>query len=429
LKLFIPALAIALLATAPSWQTPALAAPAQPCGTGEALYKSGRYEAAETFYAKALEKLATRRCAEAGLEALDENEKECVLPTALEGAGLEAKAETAFEEALKKHPNSKCAKDGLMEEEEGLLDDPEGKSKTLISWLGVFAVLVGCLVLAIAVLLLGMTRVWGLRNLWPASRVRAVRVGIDSFEDNITPSRGGPIAALVRSKIESFGAKRRGMTMVDSQAASEETIWTKFGAINDQAKAVSAVILAVSALYPRRQFQATGVVQADTGAGPGLSLALRKRQELAGTTTLWAEDFGLTAEEAEPPGEGEEKAGGDEKEGEGEEKKTGGDQKELQRLQNLAVPAAAWISHVTTTAAGKDPGGAKDPRSWALFKAGSEWERNGDAEKAKSLYETAIALDSTNWGALAQLGALENEDEKYAEAIEHLTRALEVLES
>ena len=147
----------------------------------------------------------------------------------------------------------------------------------------------------VALLLVPMMRIPGLRGLPPASRVRRVRFGIDSFEDNATPSQGGTLAALVRGKMESFGRGNRHMQTVDSKAAAEETVWTKLGAINDQAKTVTALIEAVGFLYPRRQFKAGGTLLPDSGKGPGLSLSVGRRQAIVRAVTLWAEDFGLEA--------------------------------------------------------------------------------------------------------------------------------------
>lgn len=395
-------------ATAPWAEDTATAAPS--CAAARALADTGRIPAAEETYAKALEEPVTEGCAAAGLKRLDEPAgplldkamSPCAAANALDEAGRDAEAQAAYEKVLEKRPGSECAKEGVKAPEEHFWDDPKGAGEDLLAWLGLIAVGLGLIAAVVALWLLLMTRIPGLRSLPPASRVRAVRLGIDSFEDNSTPSQGGTLAALARSKMESFGAGNSHMRMVDSRAAAEETIWTKLGAINDQAKGVSAAIEAIGFFYPRRQFQATGILQADSGKGPGLSLSVRRKQSIVGATTLWAQSFGL------------------------EEGKEG--KETVDRLQKLAIPAAAWISHVTLTAAGETPGGAQDPVSWALFKAGGEWERDGNSEKAAALYKAATELDPSNWGAVGQLGKLEGEKHNYREAAKLLRAALQTLE-
>lgn len=372
------------------------------CAGGQALYETGRLGAAEGSYTKALEKSETQECGQAGLTTLDNQESECKAAASLKSAGRTTEARKAYEAALQKRPESKCATAGLKTLEETPLDDPGGIAEDVLAWLGLATLALGGLAIAIGLLLLLMAHLPKLRDWWPAKRIRAVRVSIEAFENGAHEGQGGPVAALARSKIESFGEKSEKLSMIDSQAAAEETIWTKFGAINDQAKAFSAVIETIGALYPRRRYQVSGTLQGDGGSGPGLSISLRKKKKIEGAITLWAETYGLEPKDKDAPA--------------------------TERLQKLAVPAAAWISHVTTTAAGETPGGAKDPVSWALYKTGGEWERDGKTEKAKDLYKGAIDIDPSNWGALAKLGALENDARDYAAAIKHLKQALAVLE-
>jgi len=401
---------IASLSLMVVWALLAITAPAGadtqsdtgPCSTADALYKSGRFGLAEAAYAKALEKPESQACAQDGLAQLDKSKTECEAAAALEKAGQDAEARKAYEAALQKRPNSKCAATGLESLKESPGDDPGGTSEDILSWLGLIALIIGIGAAIVSILVLLMTHVPKLRDLPPARGIRAVRVGIDAFDNGAHEGQGAPVAALARSKIRSFGEKSEKLTMIDSQAAVEETIWTKFGAINDQAKGVSAVIELVGSLYARRRYQVTGVLQADGGNGPGLSLSLRGKQKIEGATTLWAKGFGLEAAADDAPA--------------------------TERLHKLAVPAAAWISHVTATAAGETPGGAKDPVSWALFKTGGEWESDGNTDKAAALYRAAIDIDPSNWGALAQLGALESESRDYAAAIKHLEQAVGVLE-
>ena len=309
----------------------------------------------------------------------------------------------AYEKALEARPTSDCAKEGIGEAKETFWENPKETTEDATAWLGLLVAALGIVALVLSLLLLLMTYLPVVRNWWPASLVRAVRVSVPSFEDSAEPSRGSSLAALVRSKAESFGSGSKGPRLVDSKAAIEETLWGKFGAISEQAKSFGAFIGLIVALYPERRFGANGVLQADSGSGPGLSLSFSGSKEIVNAVTLWPQQFELGADD------------------DSDEAKAG-------RLQKLGVPAAAWISHVTITASGKTPGGAKNPLSWALFKTGLEWELDGDIAKAITLYKRAIEGKSANWGALAELGKLENDAGEYEAAIEHLEASLRILQ-
>jgi len=382
----------------------AATAPSEPCPPGKALSDTGRIVAAEALYTEALKVPATEACAKAGLSELDKDVNECATAAALEDLGREEEARAAYEKVLEARPESDCAQEGIKNTQDTAWKDPKATAEDAVAWLALLVAALGVIVLVLSLLLLAMTFLPVVRNWWPASLIRAVRVSIPSFEDIVDPSRGGALAALVRSKSESFGSGSKGPRMVDSQAAIEETLWNKFGAISEQAKSFGAFIGLIVALYPERQFEATGVLQADNGSGTGLTLSYRKNKEIANAVTLWPQQFELEA--------------GDDS-----------DEAKADRLQKLGVPAAAWISHVTITASRKTPGGAKDPLSWALFKTGLEWELDGQTEKAITLYRRAIEGGSANWGALAELGKLENDAQEYEAAIEHLEAALRILEA
>ena len=69
-----------------------------------------------------------------------------------------------------------------------------------------------------------------------------------------------------------------------------------------------------------------------------------------------------------------------------------------------------------------------DARSYALFEAGLFWQEQSEPDAAGSFYERALALDPRNIGALANLGVMEYEAGRNAEANELLMRALDALE-
>lgn len=316
-------------------------------------------------------------------------------------AGRSAEARAAFEEALKTKPGAKCAAQGIGGSQGEFLDEPGEASKTILAWAGLAALIVGGVLLALAILGGLLTRIRLLRRVWPLSRINPVRVGIVAFEDGSdTAKRGATLAALVRTKMDSFGGERTGM-MIDSQAAIEETLWTKFGAINDQAKTVSAMLQLIGLIYPNRQFETKGVLLAPEDSGLGISLTVNKKRELVKVTTLWAGAFGVA-----PTADGQPDSS----------------------QRRLAGPVAAWITHVTAMAAGEKPGGAKDPISWAMYKAGLERESEDDLGTAVSLYRSALATDPLNWGAHTQIGVFENDRYEYESAVDHLELACKALE-
>jgi tetratricopeptide (TPR) repeat protein len=402
-KVGILCLSMLLCAATPA-ASPARAAGDEPpasCDAAAALSASGRLTAAEAAYAKALEGPATADCATKGLRALDEAHAVCERGATLAKAGRETEARAAYEEALKTKPGARCAADGISSLQSGFLDDPTEASKTVLAWLGLGALAIGGALLVLAILGGLLTRIRRLRRVWPLSVINPVRIGIVPFEDGSDAAkRGAPLAALVRTKMDGFGGERAGM-MIDLQAAIEETLWTKFGAINDQAKTVSAMVQLIGLIYPFRQFEAKGLLQSSENSGLGITLSVSRKRELVRVTTLWTETFGV-----EPAATGQPDAS----------------------LRRLAGPVAAWITHVTATAAGEKAGGAMDPVSWAMFRAGLEWELEGNLDAAISLYRSALTIDPANWGAHTQLGIFENDEHDYESAIDHLERACKVLE-
>jgi len=380
----------------------ASAASVAPCPPGKALFDSGRSVAAETAYAEALKVPETEPCAKAGLTEIDEKINECATAEALDELGRDEQAQAAYEKVLETKPESECAKKGIADTGDSFWEDPKGTAEDAVAWLALLVAAIAVAALVISVLLLFLAYIPVVKNRWPAKRIRAVRVSLESFDDVADPSRGGALAALVRTKIESFGEKK-GMKMVDSKAALEETLLSELGEVNDQAKSFSAFISWIVARYPRRQYEAKGQLQENGGSGPGLTVSLGDSKGAINVATLWPQQFGLEADEKD-------------------------DVAKAARLQKLCVPAAAWISHVTVTAAGETLGGAKDPISWAFFKTGLEWEQDEDTDKAFQLYKEAIRRDKTNWGAQAQLGKLQSEAREYDAAIQNLEAALETLE-
>ncbi len=99
-------------------------------------------------------------------------------------------------------------------------------------------------------------------------------------------------------------------------------------------------------------------------------------------------------------------------------------------IQELAVPAAAWIDYQLVTALGANKYlTSTDAQSWALFEAGSDWFHKHDNHKASRLYEKALQIDPDNVGALANLGLVRGIEGAGAESIELLRKGLSRIEA
>ena len=96
----------------------------------------------------------------------------------------------------------------------------------------------------------------------------------------------------------------------------------------------------------------------------------------------------------------------------------------------LAVAAAGWIEHRVAGQTREWDAAviyySRDPRSWALFRAGAELHRMSALEAAADAYEQALAIDATNIGALVDLAHLRRNDGHFrgAQALAHRAVAL-----
>ena len=408
LLLAAPALADAQDQNAPPQDRAAPAsAPAaektSPCLKGRALRSLGRYADAEKAFAAALDAPKTLGCGIAGLKSLEGAVRECAVGLALERAGQDAEAVTSYQEALKANPSATCAEAGLkrLNEEEPDFFDGAESVKSDIQTAIELVVLAAAGVLLACVLFGLLSWLPILRHIPPLNRLRKTRLSIEKFDDEAIsdPAKIGPgLTALVRGHLALNPQFARGMSIIDGQAAQEDSVLSKFGEINDQAKVTAAMLKTVAWFYPRRAFTASGVVQAKGETGFGITASLRKGTSFADSATFWASDIGA------------------------------GSLSEIEQIRRLAVPAAAWIGHRLALASEQTVEGARDSISWALFKTGVELQKQGDKMGARELYRQALGLDARNWGAQANLGILELGDEDDASGIARLKRAARVLE-
>ena len=374
-----------------------------PCVIGRALRSLGQYPEAEKAFTAALDAPETFKCGRAGLESLEGVVRGCAVGLALERAGQKAEAITSYQEALKANPSATCAQAGLerlKEDEAGFFDDAENVTEDIQTAIELIVLAVAGVFLACVLIgLLSWLPI--LRRLFPLSKLRKPRLSIEKFDDEAitSPAKMGPgLTALVRGHLALNPQFARGMSIVDGQAAQEDSVLSKFGEINDQAKVAAAMLKTVAWFYPRRTFTASGVIQAKGDTGFGITASLRKGTSFADSATFWTSDIGA------------------------------GSLSEIEQIRRLSVPAAAWIGHRLALASGQTVAGARDSISWALFKAGVEVQKQGDEMGARELYRQALGLDARNWGAQANLGILELDDEDDASGIARLKRAAGALE-
>jgi tetratricopeptide (TPR) repeat protein len=382
---------------------PPAAEKTSPCLKGRALRSLGRYAEAEKAFTAALDAPKTVGCGLAGLKSLEGEVRGCAVGRALERAGQDEEAITSYQEALKANPSAACAQVGLErlnEEEPDFFADAESVKDDIQTAIElVVLALAGVFLACVLIGLLSWLPI--LRRLPPLSRLRKTRLSIEKFDDEAisSPAKIGPgLTALVRGHLALNPQFARGMSIVDGQAAQEDSVLSKFGEINDQAKVTAALLKTVAWFYPRRTFTANGVIQPKGDAGFGITASLRKGTSFADSTTFWASDIGV------------------------------GSLSEIEQIRQLAVPAAAWIGHRLTLASGETAQGARDSISWALFKAGVELQKQGDEMGARELYRQALGLDARNWGAQANLGILELDDPDDSSGVARLKRAAKALE-
>lgn len=373
-----------------------------PCRGGDALLALGRLKVAEAAFEQELSTSATVRCAREGLAKIG-HEHPCAAAKALLRSGEKAEANKAYLELLAAKPAKKCAAAGVEESSSpSLVDRAKSFAEDVISLFG--ALLLGLAVLALMALVL--IRIQSLlpwfKDRWPVGRIREATVAVENLNDSaFDPKLGVGTAALMKKWIEA-DSRRRYLKLVSGASATEETWLSKVAETGEQGKFAAALIGIFMALLPRRHVKVTGELQpATTAGGPGISVELHRKLASRGTGVLWADQFLLPVEA---------KAAAD-------------------TVRKLVVPTAAWVSHGVTSETGGTGLAASDPMSWALFKAGVEWQRSIEVEKAEALYTAALNMDKANYGARANLALLRARKGDYRGAIDLLTEARRILET
>jgi tetratricopeptide (TPR) repeat protein len=372
-----------------------------PCRGGAALLALGRLKAAEAAFEGALSTGATVRCAREGLAKIG-HEHPCAAAKALLRSGEKAEANKAYLELLAIKPARKCAATGVEESSApSFLDRVKSFGEDVLAVFGALFLGLAVLALVLLVLIRIQSLLPWLKDRWPVGRIREATVTIESLDDSaFDPKLGVGTAALMKRWIEA-DSQRRYLKLVSGASATEETWLSKVAEAGDQGKFAAAVIGIFMALLPRRHVKVTGELQPATGAGgPGISVELHRKLASRGTGALWADHFLLPVDA-----------------------KVAAD-----TVRKLVVPTSAWVSHRVTSETGGKALAASDPMSWALFKAGVEWQRGIEVEKAAELYKAALNMDRANYGARANLALICARKGDYKDAIDLLTEARRILE-
>jgi tetratricopeptide (TPR) repeat protein len=326
---------------------------------------------------------------------------ECASARALLDSGEASEAQKAYIEVLKAQPSSECAAEGLKEASDPTLwDDLKTVSEDAVTALGVFVLAIGAFVAIVLVLVNLLARLPWFKSHWPISRIRRPTVSVESFGDTGLKDQklGVGVAALVRERVEA-GSVGSALKVVSGTATTEETWIDRVSEIGEQGKIAAAAIGLLVSLLPRQNVKVSGELQPSAEpAGAGASVELYRKLQSTGSTSFWAAQFQL------PIGEG------------------------VGTAQRLAVPVAAWVSHMVTTQTEGTAMGSSDSTSWAFFKAGVERQGEGDVDAAQKLYLEALTHDPWNYGALRNLAGLEAASGMHAMAIKRLMKALKSVE-
>jgi tetratricopeptide (TPR) repeat protein len=372
--------------------------PTKECGRGKALQELGRLGEAEGAYLEDLKTQASVGCGKEQLEAFGKANGECAVAKVLAASGQEAKAKEAYVKVLEADPESKCAAQALKaspDTEEHWWSWAATAAEDVLSVLGFGLLAIACAAIVAWLLLMIQMRAKRLRRRRPARWLLRPSLEVKPLDDTGVDKHVGPaVASLIRSKVKPRHSG--GIDVVTGHSVLSDAL-QPLGDISAQAKAAVGVVSFMLATLPRREYEASGALQAKGEHGRGISVGLMNRSKQLASTTLWADDFAAPDDE-------------------------------LTAFQRLSVPAAAWLDHRIATAMEEGGDLPDDPQSWALFRAGAAWQEDGELVKARQLYESALATDTDNFWAMANLGVIAMVEGNYPEGLQLLTNALEGFE-
>jgi tetratricopeptide (TPR) repeat protein len=372
-----------------------------PCAEAQALQGLDRLSAAETAYIRELANPAAVACATAGLKELGRLDESCAYADSLARDGERQASHAAYLRVLAADPSSRCAAGGLKATVPPNSTPPWTTAGNVAKDAAyVVGVVLLALLLLIVVTLLWLqvqTRVPGLRDQWPAKRIRKPVFVVEDLNDEATDEKyGSAVAGLIRGRVK-WRTDRFGLNLVSGQAGVAKA-FSGLVDISSEAKAAVAVIEFLTALLPRRRFRLSGQLQPAGAEGVGISLELTQNGAPEAMISLWSASFDLCG--ADP----------------------------VSAYQHLAVACAAWVDIWMAKALDDAAMLTADPQSWAFFRSGVDAQRLGDVHRAQMLYEQALAADGSNVGAMANLGIMSRRAHRYEDAKEYLQRALKAIE-
>jgi tetratricopeptide (TPR) repeat protein len=383
-----------------AFTTPARAIPepTKECGRGEALEELGRLGLAESAYLEDLKTQATVGCGKEQLEKLSKAEASCAAAKALDDAGQKEKAKAAYVKALEAEPGAKCAAAALEstpDSDQHVWSWMATAAEDVVGAVGFVLLALACMGAAFWAFLAIQMRGRRSSKNWPARRFLRPSLEVKALDDTGVGKHLGPsTASLIRSRVKP--RRSGGIDVVTGHSAFGDTL-QPLGDISAQAKAAVAVVSFLFSILPRREYEASGALQEKGKRGLGISLELMNRSTQLASTTVWSHEYAVPDNEVEA-------------------------------FQYLTVPAAAWLDHRIATAMDEGQDLPEDPRSWALFRAGAEWQEEGELVNAKQLYEASLAIDADNLWAMGNLGVIALTEGDYPSALQLLSDALEELE-
>jgi hypothetical protein len=336
-----------------------------PCATSGA-----RRAAAQQAKATASEKRAAQLASSA-----------CTVGKAFENAGLKEDARTAYKKAVESN-GATCAVAALKRLGKNLKDQSDELLKELNNALGVVAAGVGLALLLGYVLAIVLGRVWGIRSLWPLSRIRRPSLELNTIDDGAADKKvGQATATLVRGRISQPRHFPGSLSIVSGEGSVAASL-TGLSDLNAQLKAVVTAITVLDRALPRRRFLLEGVLQPQqSDLGVGISVALKYNGSASGGFTHWATRYAMPATIGEVDG-----------------------------YRRLTAPAAAWAEHMIALQLKARRLVTHDSLSYALLQAGLERLAEQNRKDAKTLYQAALERHPANIGAMVSLGLLEAQD-------------------
>jgi tetratricopeptide (TPR) repeat protein len=386
------------------------------CATALTLERAGSFDLARRSYLAIISRGNPPRCAVTGFDRLTTRGSRCALARSLQRLGRRTDVEAAYMAELRRDPRSRCAQEGLKNLK------PAGRSiskrvsdAAATATHALLLVLVGIALVSVLLVLLlaGLARIKflnsALRRMPITRTLLAPRLKVEDFEDGASTVRMGPgVAALIRAGVTDriHGIKHQ-LGLVSGQSEFSGAL-ANLQDLSPQLRVALAVITVLDALLPRQRFTVAGVLQPPGGQGVGLSLTLRRGSSFAAMQSFWAVPLGCVARASangQPVPDDAPAA-----------------------YHRLSGAACAWVDHQLATALGAKSSITGDSFSFALFRAGVDWQEDGDMFRARRLYDLALKRDPRNTGALANLGQLAASHGYYDVAITRLELARNALE-